>query len=181
MKKGAQGPARRYARALLDVATAQKVETALATELQQAAAALEGSPELQRALSHPALGAERRKKVVEGVFQGASPLFTRLLDLLVENDRVGLLPELSRRYAALWNEERGVLTAEAVTAVPLGPEQKAALRAFVEAFNAMDGRGRLELDTIRREEIGEAFLQLAAGAGLDEDEAGRWFDGWRDF
>ena len=127
MKKGAQGPARRYARALLDVATAQKVEAALASELQQASGLLEGSAELQRALGHPALSAERRRKLAEGVFQGASPLFLRLLGVLLENDRVPLLPEIARLFTVFWNEERGVLTAEAVTAVPLGPEQQAAL------------------------------------------------------
>jgi F-type H+-transporting ATPase subunit delta len=128
MRKGAQGPARRYARALLEVATAQKLDlAALATELTQAAAALEGSHELQRALTHPALPVERRKKVAQAVFQGASPLFARLLDLLLERDRLGMVSDVARLYTLLWNEERGVLTAEAVTAVALAPEQKGAL------------------------------------------------------
>jgi F-type H+-transporting ATPase subunit delta len=128
MRKGAQGPARRYARALLEVAAAQKLDlAALATELAQAASVLQGSEELQRALTHPALPVERRKKVAEAVFEGASPLLARLLGLLLERDRLELLADVSRLFTLLWNEERGVLTAEAITAVALGPEQKGAL------------------------------------------------------
>jgi F-type H+-transporting ATPase subunit delta len=145
MRKGAQGPARRYARALLEVVSAQKADAAaLQVELQQVATLFETNQELSRVLTHPALSAERRRKVLNGVFSDASPLLRRLLDLLVERGRLELLPHLSRFYTALWNEERGVLTAEAVTAVALESAQKDALgRALATATGK-----KVELETV---------------------------------
>ena len=121
---GEQGAARRYARALLDVAKAD-ADTVQA-ELAAAAQALEGNAELQRVLLHPALPAEKRRKVADAVFKG-SPLFARLVGLLIERDRIALLPEISRQYTSLWNASRGVVPAEAVTALPLDTKQVEAL------------------------------------------------------
>jgi len=49
------------------------------------------------------------------------------------------------------------------------------LRAMIEAFNALDP------DTTAREEIADAFHDLAGQAGLSEATAEQWFDRWRDF
>ncbi|MEU4218978.1 hypothetical protein [Actinoplanes sp. NPDC026623] len=55
-----------------------------------------------------------------------------------------------------------------------------ALRGLVEALNRIDARYQM-IDTMYREEAAEAFLDLAERAGVPGDEAGRWFDEWRDF
>lgn len=121
---GDQGAARRYARALLDVAKTDA--DALQAELAAAGSALNGSAELQRVLGHPALPAERRRKVAAAVFTG-SPLLGKLVAMLLERDRIALLPEISRQYTTLWNEQRGVIPAEAVTAAPMDTKQAEAL------------------------------------------------------
>ncbi|MGW0197721.1 hypothetical protein [Nonomuraea sp. NPDC003201] len=54
------------------------------------------------------------------------------------------------------------------------------LREFVERLNDLDGRHGM-IDTLRREEAGDAFMALAARAGVPSGEAGSWFDEWRDF
>ena len=37
------------------------------------------------------------------------------------------------------------------------------------------------IDAIRREEAGDAFVAVAARAGVPPDRADEWFDRWRDF
>jgi hypothetical protein len=51
------------------------------------------------------------------------------------------------------------------------------LRAFVEAFNAIEDA----IDTIMREEIDEAFGVLADRLRVPRAQAIRWFDSWREF
>jgi hypothetical protein len=53
------------------------------------------------------------------------------------------------------------------------------LGGFVRTLNRLNERH--DLDTICRDEAGEAFLALASDAGVDEPQASAWFDQWRDF
>jgi hypothetical protein len=51
---------------------------------------------------------------------------------------------------------------------------------MVERLNRLDDRYGF-IDTLRREEAGDAFAGLAQRAGVPADEAAAWFDDWRDF
>jgi len=55
------------------------------------------------------------------------------------------------------------------------------LRTFVEAFNALDEKHGL--DTLHREEIGDAFHDLCRQTGgvVSAETEERWFDAWREF
>ncbi len=67
----------------------------------------------------------------------ASELLTRLVTLMGERDRLALLPMVAAAYAKLWNAQRGVVAAEAVTAIPLDEGQT---RAVAKALGAATGR-----------------------------------------
>jgi F-type H+-transporting ATPase subunit delta len=140
MKATQRSLARRYARALLDVALAPSgakstsPPEALREELRSTVALLRGNPDLARVLSHPGVGAEARKKVAAAVLTRAkaSPLLRRLLEMLAERRRVDLLAEIELVFSELWNAHRGVVSAEAVGAVPLGPAETKALAKALE-------------------------------------------------
>lgn len=57
---------------------------------------------------------------------------------------------------------------------------EAALRALVDTLNQIEERHEI-IDTLRREQAGEAFLDLATRVGVPVDRAEEWFDDWRDF
>jgi F-type H+-transporting ATPase subunit delta len=119
--------ARRYARALLEVAGGEAL--ALRDEIRVLGAATVGHPQLHRALLDPALGSERRRRLLAAVAEraGASVLLRRLLDLLASRDRVALLPGVVEEYGELANAAHGVVSAEVVSAVPLKDAQRQAL------------------------------------------------------
>ena len=121
MRIGAQTAARRTARALLDVAEKKGEAAAVQAGLRKAMAALRDLPELNAVLANPALSVERRKRIVAAVFATSPDLVGRFLELLVGHDLIGLLPQVEQEYSTQWNTRRGVVTAEAVTAVPLDP------------------------------------------------------------
>ncbi|MFY1688625.1 hypothetical protein [Plantactinospora sp. WMMB782] len=54
------------------------------------------------------------------------------------------------------------------------------LRALVEALNRIEQRYEI-IDTVNREQAGDAFLALADRAGVPARLADDWFDDWRDF
>jgi hypothetical protein len=60
------------------------------------------------------------------------------------------------------------------------PAAQAILHALIDALNAIDGK-HLTIDTLRREEAGDAFHALAARAGISTNVTEQWFDEWRDF
>ncbi|MCK2213665.1 hypothetical protein MF672_007655 [Actinomadura sp. ATCC 31491] len=54
------------------------------------------------------------------------------------------------------------------------------LREFVHTLNGIDERYEV-IDTVRREEAWEVFLELADRAGVPSAEAEAWFGDWREF
>jgi F-type H+-transporting ATPase subunit delta len=129
--------ARRYARALLDVVQGgaggpAQGPDAVRAALESSRSLLETNPELVHALTHPGVPGPARKKVVAVVWAQAPEAVRRLIQLLVDRDRVPLLPAILEAYAQAWNEARGVVEAEAVSAVELDAAQKQALRQALE-------------------------------------------------
>jgi F-type H+-transporting ATPase subunit delta len=165
MRPGERGAARRYARALLDVAVQQGDPEAVRRELREAVALLAAQAELRSTLLHPALPGEARKKLVDAVWgRRASKLTARLMALLAERGRIGLLGAIEESFGALWNAHRGAVAAEAVTAVPLDEAQT---RALVETLRRATGT-EVEL----RSRTDAALL-----GGLVVRMAGRTYDG----
>jgi len=142
---GARALARRYARALLDVADEQGPNAALALrdELRAFAPLLAAHPELQHALLHPGLGTEAKQRLLAAVADraGASTLLRRLLDLLAVRDRVALLEDVVEAYARLANAAQGIVSAETVSAVALADAQRRALAAALG--DAVELRSRI--------------------------------------
>jgi hypothetical protein len=72
--------------------------------------------------------------------------------------------------------------ATAVKRIRKSPDQsKAALADFVTGLNKIDGQHGGAIDTLRREQAGDAFAQLANLAGMSTEAADEWFDELRDF
>ena len=170
MKPRAQGAARRYARALLDVVQQQGDPQSVRRELREATALLAAQNDLRTALEHPALPAEGKRKVVEAVWgRGASPLIVRLLTLLAERGRIGILPAIEDSFSALWNAQRGVVTAEAISAVALDEAQT---RAVAEALRKATGKD-VELQTRTDPALLGGILVKMAGRTYDGTVRGR--------
>ena len=134
--------ARRYARALLDVAASQPAGTVQRVEGELVAFArlLETSAELRRVLRTRRSAADARRRVLLAIADsaGASPLMRRLLELLRRATTgwrsSARSPRRTRRRATSardgWRPRRS-------TAVPLAEAQKAAL---AEALRATVGK-----------------------------------------
>jgi hypothetical protein len=81
-------------------------------------------------------------------------------------------------YGACQVTGDGVVCRSGLGALP--SLRSGALRTFVETLDRIDGRYQM-IDTMRREQAADAFLDLAVRAGIPVAEAEEWFDEWRDF
>jgi F-type H+-transporting ATPase subunit delta len=124
--------ARRYARALLDVAR-ERQDEGLRADLERLAALFSSHAELRHVLLHPSLPLEKKRAVVRALWGQGKPseLLLRLVDLLVARDRLELLPLIAQDYGRLWNTQRGVVEAEAVSARELGEDEASGVSAAV--------------------------------------------------
>jgi F-type H+-transporting ATPase subunit delta len=136
--KGGEGSARRYARALLDVAL-EKGDTALRQDLDDLGRLYVEHAELRTLLLHPTVPTGKKTGVVAALLRGRpSDLLQRLITLLVERDRIELLPLIAKAYVRLWNERKGIVEAEAVSARELDDTEARAISAA--AARAMGGK-----------------------------------------
>jgi F-type H+-transporting ATPase subunit delta len=138
--------AKRYARALFDVALAERADLdQIGRELSEFAALVSGNASLQRVLAHPAIPASRKRAVIEQLLPLArmTPVTSRLMLLLAERDRLVLLPDLADAYASRLMDHQQVVRAEVTTASALPPDRAAALQ---QGLASVTGR-RVLLDT----------------------------------
>lgn len=131
--------ATRYARALLDVARKEADPRAIEQDLASFVALVDSSDALHRVLTNPAIPAARKTALVKELLGRAplSPVVAKLLVLLAERDRLGLLTDLLEEYRRRLLDYLNVVRAEVVTAVPL-PAGRA--QALEHALAAMTGR-----------------------------------------
>jgi F-type H+-transporting ATPase subunit delta len=124
--------ARRFARALFDVARSEGQDLErIEGELSGLAGLVAASEPLARVLGSPAIPAGRKRGVMEQLL-ARSPVSTplaRLLMLLADRDRLTLLPELAAAFHERLLDHQQVVRAEITTAAPLGSERAAALQA----------------------------------------------------
>jgi F-type H+-transporting ATPase subunit delta len=122
--------AARYARALLDVIISERGNPEqVEQELASIAGVIARHPELQHALTNPAVPVTGKRGVIQELtsrIKVATPV-AKLLVLLANRDRLALLPELLDVYRERLMDYRQVVRAEVTTAVPLSQDRAAQL------------------------------------------------------
>lgn len=129
--------ARRYARALFDVASkAGNVDATLA-ELKGFGAAIAGHAELQRALTSPGIPLGAKQKIMSDLvgLQPVSRVVARLMALIVENDDVNELDRIVEAFEQRVMDFHQVVRAEITSAVPLEAGKVAAIEASLAAVS----------------------------------------------
>jgi F-type H+-transporting ATPase subunit delta len=117
--------AARYARALFDVALKESDPVQIERDLTSFAGLMSSNAELHSALSNPAVPVSAKRKIVEalGTRLNAAPPARKLLLLLADRDRLGIVPDVLAIYRERLMEHQQVVRAEVTTAAPLPPER----------------------------------------------------------
>jgi F-type H+-transporting ATPase subunit delta len=122
--------ANRYAKALFDVALAEKNDLAqVDRDLEAVVAMMHESPELAQAAGRAGVTEAARKSLIEAVADkmGLTAPVKKLLVLLAEGRKLNLVPDLAASYRERLLVHQNVVRAEVASAAPLSPEKTKAL------------------------------------------------------
>jgi F-type H+-transporting ATPase subunit delta len=117
--------ARRYARALLDVATEAGRADAVSEQLSSFSNALGQNRELADVLFNPAYSREQRARVVESLLKAlgpVEPVLANTMRLLVDRNRLGYLPDIARLFRDMADAQAGRVRGQVTSAVPLSAD-----------------------------------------------------------
>ncbi|MGE0825041.1 MAG: ATP synthase F1 subunit delta [Candidatus Binatia bacterium] len=154
-----QSPAaRRYAKALLDLATVQQAEEIIGTELSQIVQALT-APDIARVMALPTLPGTTRKNNVEDLVSSLQlhPHLSNYHRVLADNDRLTTLTDIYNAYQRLLEQATGKVRAYIRSAVPLSDEE---LTTIVEAFGRLTQRTVLPTVEVDPQLLGGVVVEI---------------------
>ncbi|HLG50029.1 MAG TPA: F0F1 ATP synthase subunit delta [Chloroflexota bacterium] len=126
------GVARRYARAIFDLAREEGDLDGWLQALQGIRDIL-GSPEFRVLLDNPGIAFTRKIEIVrESLPTYLSETQRNFVFVLIENRRTGLIDQILDAYQTLLNEARGIVPARVTTAVPLTPDESERVKQRLE-------------------------------------------------
>ena len=126
-----RGVATRYARALFDVALAERQDLEqIDRELAGIVALVSGNEGLARALTDPAVPPARKRAVVEELLSRSpvNDMLARTIRLLADRDRLMLLPDLAAAFRNRLMDHQQIVRAEVTTAMALPADRVTALQ-----------------------------------------------------
>jgi F-type H+-transporting ATPase subunit delta len=133
----AGGAARRYARAILELALENNQDLSVwLTDLEAIAATFDDA-RVATLLDSPRLSIEEKRGIADSLFPDLKPLQKSLVAMLVERGRTGLVKSIAREFRRLSNEHQGVVEATVRTAIPVS---QAELQAIASRLGAMTGK-----------------------------------------
>lgn len=129
--------ARRYAKALIGLAADGKIVDKVGADMRALGAAYKAAPELSSVLGNASFKRAQRKAVLDAVLTriGAQPLTRTFTYLLLDKERLAVLPEIARELDVMIEARAGRVQAEVTSAVALTPAQLTQLTATLEKLS----------------------------------------------
>jgi F-type H+-transporting ATPase subunit delta len=124
-----QTVARRYASALADVVIERREEREVQKEIELWASMIDSNPQLREVFANPTVAYEQKRTVLEELISRTRVTETTasFLRVLLRNQRLAQLPDVSARFGQVLDERAGVVAAEITTARPIPEDLKKTL------------------------------------------------------
>lgn len=134
------GTARRYARALIELAQQEKQVGPIRERLEQIDQIIRTQAEIWDLCQNPRYHQDEKKQIIESLADriGSPDLLKRFLNLLIQKNRIGQLPEITKSFGILADEAQGVENVQVRVARPLSKDQQSLLRRQLEALIGRD-------------------------------------------
>ncbi|MFT5243800.1 MAG: F-type H+-transporting ATPase subunit delta [Psychroserpens sp.] len=144
----------RYAKAVLSLASDQKLAEAVNNDMKLMATTIAESKDLNDMLQSPVVKSSDKKAVLLEVFKGSNKMTANLIDTLISNKRLVLLSDVASSYNRLYDELKGTQVAKVTTAIPLSDDLKIKVLAKVKELTGKDA----EVENIIDEDILGGFI-----------------------
>ena len=123
--------ARRYAKALAELATKDGNLLKYRDELEEISSLVRQNPDLTRLCFYPLLSPSRKAAALDGILEKGkmSPVVRKFFQVVAQSARLSLVHDLAACYAELVDEQTGVVVAQVHSAQALSDAQTHALSA----------------------------------------------------
>ena len=118
-----------YGKALFLITEEDAISDKVLADVKTAERAFKENPDYAKLLNSPAIPKEERVELADKAFSGLDTGLLNLIKILTEMRTVHLFDKVADTYYSLYDESRGIIRVEAVTAVPLTDKQKQAIMA----------------------------------------------------
>jgi len=140
--------AQHYADALAEVAISENSADKVRRELRDFLALLGESAQLGVLLGSPAVSRANKHAVAQALVErmGASRTLRNFLFVVIDQRRMGLLPEIQQAFEAKLDELQGVARADVISARELSERERKQLRTVLERLSGRRVEANYELD-----------------------------------
>ncbi|NGM63321.1 ATP synthase F1 subunit delta [Sphingobacterium sp. SGG-5] len=122
--------ASRYAKSLIDLAKEQGHLEEVKHEIEQVAAVLKASTELQAVLNNPIIKIDKKGSIITALFQDkVRPEILSFFHIMIRKGRSGLIYPTTLEFIRAYNEVKGIVKAEVTSASPMSPANLESLQA----------------------------------------------------
>jgi F-type H+-transporting ATPase subunit delta len=134
------GTARRYAKALFELAQQEKQLAPIRERLEQIDQMIRTQTELRDLCQNPRYHQEEKKQILASLADriGSPPLLKRFMDLLVQKNRLPQLPDITKVFGILVDEAQGVEHVRVRAARPLSKDLQSQLKRQLETLTRRD-------------------------------------------
>lgn len=157
--------AKKYGSAIYEIASEQKSLEKTEEELTLIRDTIQGSAELKQFINHPFLTKDAKKDTIQKLFADkVQPMVLNFCCVVIDRDRIELLPDMVDVFISLVHHELGVEEAVVTSAFPLTKEQAASIKKELAAFTGKK--------IIMKQKVDQALI-----GGFTVQIGGRFIDG----
>jgi F-type H+-transporting ATPase subunit delta len=161
---------RRYAEALLQRAVAEKAVPEYRASLERLASGV--GPEVIRILRDPRVPLERRRESLDAGSKDEPTAIRAILDLLLQRDRIAILPQIASAFGDLVDRREGVAKAKITTSVALDDAQQHDLVQRLERSSGTKIRATFSVDPAliggAKVQVGDRLIDASIRNQLDD-------------
>lgn len=122
----------KYADAIFLLAEEEGMLESVQKELETVNTVLRSNPEYSRILDTPALSKDERLKLIDAAFGTLGEYVQNLLKMLSTSHSTYAFPRLYSAFTKLYNEKKGIVSVEVISAVALTESERSKLKANLE-------------------------------------------------
>jgi len=140
--------AKRYAKASIDSAEESAEIEKLGKELSSFATTFEGSDELKSVLIHPGILLEKKSAILSDIVSklGLTEKAGRILDVILEKGRIGIIREISKSYDEMADEALNRVMVYVASAYPLDESDSSQLKKTFSGLTGKKIKMKVEID-----------------------------------
>ena len=162
--------ARRYAEALHQIGTSENAVDEFGASLQRLRDALSG--DVLRALRNPGIPLRARRAALDAATAAEPKAIRSLLDLLLERERVALLPQIAAADVDLVERSVGIVKGTITTAREISAKEREELLRRLERSSGKKIRATFAVDESliggAKVQVGDRLIDSSLKAQLDE-------------